>query len=133
MNFILLVLISIVVFLAIDMVWLVKIAPQLYKKLIGHLMAPKFKGLPALLFYVVFMIGFVFFVINPALIAESWTTALLNAALFGLVTYGTYDLTNWATLKEWPYQIVIIDMAWGTFLSSVSAMVVFFIGTWLGL
>lgn len=132
MDFILLVLLSIVVFLAIDMAWLVKIAPQLYKRYIGHLMAPKFKGLPALLFYVLFMIGFVFFVINPALAANSVTTLLINAALFGVVTYGTYDLTNWATLKDWPYQIVIIDMAWGTFLSSISGLAVFFIANWWG-
>ena len=133
MDFIVLVLMSMVVFLGVDLLWLVKIAPKMYKKFIGHLMAPKFNGIAALLFYSMFMVGFVFFVVQPGIISGSWTTTLGLAAMFGMVTYGTYDLTNWATLKDWPAAIVAIDMVWGTFLSSASALIVFVLANWWGI
>lgn len=133
MRFILLVLLSMIIFLGVDMLWLVKIAPKMYKTFIGHLMAPKFNGIAALLFYLLFMTGFVFFVVNPGLASGNWLTIVGLAAMFGLVTYGTYDLTNWATLKEWPAPLVAIDMAWGTFLSSASALIVFLLANWWGI
>ncbi|MEA5000033.1 MAG: DUF2177 family protein [Candidatus Limiplasma sp.] len=113
------------IFLVIDMVWLVVIARKLYADRLGYLMAPKTNFLAAFLFYALFIIGLMVFVINPALAAGSWQKALLPGLLFGLVTYATYDLTNLATVKDWPVLITVIDLAWGSAVSGVTALLGF--------
>ena len=100
------------VFLIIDGVWLLVIAKKLYAQYLGYLMAEKPKLLAALVFYLLFVLGLLAFVVNPALAAGSWTAALLPGLLFGLITYATYDLTNLATVKDWPVLITVIDLAW---------------------
>jgi uncharacterized membrane protein len=119
--------ITLVVFLAIDMVWLTVIAKKLYADKLGYLMAPKANLIAALLFYLLFVAGLMVFVVNPALTAGSWTHALLRGFLFGLVTYATYDLTNLATVKDWPLLITVIDLVWGTFVSGATAVLSFLV------
>jgi uncharacterized membrane protein len=119
--------IALVIFLAIDMVWLMLIAKSLYAQHLGYLMAPKAKLLVAFLFYLLFVVGLQFFVLNPALASGSWKTALFAGMFFGLVTYATYDLTNLATVKDWPVLITAIDLVWGSFVSGVTALLSFLV------
>ena len=109
--------IVLVVFFAIDMVWLGVIAKNLYAKYLGYLMAPQVNWIAAVLFYLLFILGLLVFVIEPALIQQDLLKLILSAALFGLVTYATYDLTNLATIKDWPMVITLIDLTWGMSLS----------------
>jgi uncharacterized membrane protein len=117
--------ITFVVFMAIDLVWLGFIAKNLYSKYLGYIMTDKVNWGAAILFYVLFIIGLLFFVISPALDKNSWTYALGAGALYGLLTYATYDLTNLATLKDWPITITVIDMIWGTTLASLTSIISF--------
>ncbi len=114
--------ITLVVFLAIDMVWLTVIAKRFYAEKLGYLMAPKTNLVAALLFYMLFVVGLLVFVIGPALAAGSWLQALLAGLFFGLVTYATYDLTNLATIKDWPVVITLIDLVWGSFVSGITSV-----------
>lgn len=119
--------IALMTFLAIDMIWLAFIAKNFYQKHIGFLMTPNINWTAAILFYLLFVVGIVIFVVTPAINSKSWTYALIYGALFGLVTYATYDLTNLATIKGWPVLITIIDMIWGMSLSALVSVVSFFI------
>lgn len=119
--------IALVVFFLIDIVWLVVVARKLYQQELGYIMSEKPNWIVAALFYLIFIAGLVFFVINPALAKNNWTYALLVGMLFGLITYSTYDLTNLATLKDWPIKITIIDLIWGTSLGGLVSTVTFFI------
>jgi uncharacterized membrane protein len=119
--------ISISVFLAIDMVWLTLIAKNFYAKHIGYLMAKNPNLLAALIFYLIFIAGLVFFVITPALDKKMWIQALLAGAFFGLVTYATYDLTNLATIKDWPLIVTIVDLIWGMFVSATVSVATYFL------
>ncbi len=118
---------TLVVFAIIDFVWLGFIAKDLYRNGIGHLMAETPNWTAAVLFYLLFIVGLVFFAVSPALDADAWTRAALNGALFGFFCYATYDLTNLATLKGWPVSIVLADMVWGAFVSGVAATAGYFI------
>ncbi|HOI47142.1 MAG TPA: DUF2177 family protein [Bacilli bacterium] len=119
--------IAIVVFFAIDIVWLALVAKKTYQTYLGHLLKKDTDWIAAIVFYLIFIAGIVFFVINPAIEKNSWSYALGVGALFGLITYSTYDLTNLATLKDWPVKITIIDLVWGSFLTSMTSLVVFLI------
>ena len=110
--------VAIVAFTVLDVIWLGTVAKDLYAAHIGHLLAPKANLPAAVAFYAIFLAGLVFFVILPAIAEGSWTKALLVGAAFGFVTYATWDLTNLAVLKDFPFSIVPIDMAWGTFLAA---------------
>jgi uncharacterized membrane protein len=115
--------IAFVFFFAIDLLWLGIVAKDIYQRYIGHLLKPDVNWVAAILFYLLFIGGLVFFVLMPAVDSGSWVKALYLGALFGFITYATYDLTNLATLKDWPIQITIIDLIWGTFLgASVSTL-----------
>lgn len=126
-------LIALPVFLGIDMVWLLFIAKSFYAKQIGYLMAKNTNLLAAFIFYLIFIAGLIFFVIAPALDKKMWTHALLAGAFFGLVTYATYDLTNLATIKNWPIVITIVDLIWGMVLSSSVSVITYFIARKIGL
>lgn len=117
--------IALAVFLVIDMIWLVWIARGLYKKELGYLMAEKVNMVAAFVFYMIFILGVVVFVVNPAVDNGKWHHALLYGLLFGFVTYSTYDLTNLATVKNWPIKITVIDLIWGSCVSSVTALVTY--------
>ncbi|HWQ05067.1 MAG TPA: DUF2177 family protein [Longilinea sp.] len=110
-------LVTLAAFFAIDMLWLGLAARSFYQQQLGFLMTPNPIWSVAVLFYLLFVVGLMFFVIVPGLNANSLKATLFKAALFGLITYATYDLTNLATLKDWPVLISIVDMLWGTFLS----------------
>lgn len=105
-------------FLFIDFIWLTKVAPKLYKEQIGHLMADKPNLGAAGLFYLLYIIGLVVFVVQPAVAKQSVAFAATRGALFGLVAYATFDLTSMAVLKDWPLKITVIDLAWGTILTA---------------
>jgi len=122
-----------VVFAAIDAVWLSLVANKFYKSQIGTLLLDKPNFVAAVLFYVIFLIGLVVFVINPALVAGNWKVALGLGALFGFVCYATYDLTNLATLKGFPVKLVIVDLIWGTTVTATVSLVTYYIATkWFG-
>jgi uncharacterized membrane protein len=127
MKYILLYVLNFLVFLAIDAVWLLFIAKNLYAKEIGHLMAEKALLLPALIFYLLFVVGVLIFAVIPGYEAQSISKTLMLSALFGLMTYATYDLTNLATLKDWPLKVTIIDIIWGTSLSTVTGLAGYYI------
>ena len=116
-----------VVFFAIDLVWLGVIAKNLYAKHLGYLMAPSVNWIAAVLFYLLFILGLLVFVVEPALVKQNLAELILMAALFGLVTYATYDLTNLATVKDWPVIITLIDLAWGMSLSVLVSTISYFI------
>jgi len=111
-----------VVFLAMDAVWLSVMADRLYRPSIGHLMrADGFSTAPAVLFYVLYVAGAVAFAVRPGLESGSAAVALGWGALLGLLAYATYDLTNQATLRDWPWQVTIADLCWGTFVTAVAS------------
>ncbi len=111
---------SLIVFLGIDAVWLGVVARNFYPKHIGHLMSDKPNLLVALVFYLIYIFGLVFLVLIPNR-ESGMTKTLLLAALYGLCTYATYDLTNQATLKSWPPLVTVIDLIWGTALTTAVA------------
>lgn len=124
-KFIKLFLIAFFVFLAIDAVWLVLIAKDFYAAQLGFIMTPEVNFVAAFVFYVLFIIGNIVLVVKPALEKKSWKMALLNGALLGLVSYATYDLTNLATLKDWPILVTVVDLIWGTFVASAVSVITY--------
>jgi uncharacterized membrane protein len=110
---------SLITFVIIDGIWLAFIAKNFYQKHIGHLLSSQVNFGPAILFYLLFLLGILIFCVSPAIEKDSLLTAILLGAFFGLITYATYDLTNWATLKDWPVIVVLVDMLWGTVLASI--------------
>lgn len=118
-----------VVFFIIDIIWLALIARKLYQDQIGFLLKTDVNWVAAMLFYVLFIVGLVVFVIMPSVDGLSLSKAMLLGAFFGLVTYATYDLTNLATMKDWPLSITIIDLAWGTFLGFSTSTLTYLIYT----
>ena len=110
------------VMIAIDLLWLGVIAKPLYRDGIGHLMSDTPNIPAAVLFYLMFPVGLMIFAVVPNAGSPEWTKTLVAGALFGLFTYATYDLTNLATLKGWPIGLAALDVAWGTLVSSVSAL-----------
>ena len=119
--------IALPVFFAIDMTWIGVVAKGFYAKQIGLLLKPEVNWLAAIIFYLLFILGLVFFVIMPAIEKGSWTYALAFGALFGLICYATYDLTNLAVAKDWPLMVTIVDLAWGAVLASSVSVITYFI------
>lgn len=119
--------IALPVFFAIDMVWLGLVAKNFYKNQIGFLMKTDINWTAAILFYLLFIVGLVLFVIAPAIEKSSWIYALIFGALFGLISYATYDLTNLATLKDWPLLVTIVDLAWGATLGALVSVITYLI------
>ncbi len=112
---------ALLVFFLADMVWLGTMVSRLYRPTLGDILLSGVNVPPAILFYLLYPVGLVIFAIVPALKSGNITTALLLGALFGFFTYGTYDLTNQATLRNWSTTLTIVDMAWGSFLGGISA------------
>jgi len=121
MNFLIAYVITATVFLVIDFVWLSYIATDMFQKSLGHLLADQPNLIVAAGFYIFYCIGIVFFAVMPALEKGEWITAALYGAFFGLIAYGTYEMTNLATLRDWPVKTAIVDMVWGTALTGLSA------------
>jgi uncharacterized membrane protein len=104
---------------AMDFFWLTQVGPFLYKPVLGPILVAEPRMVPAVLFYLLYIIGVVYFAVVPALNERRWQTALVRGGLLGIFDYATYDLTNQATLIVWATKITVLDMAWGTFLSGV--------------
>ena len=130
--FIKLYLIALPIFFAIDIIWLGFIGKSFYTQQIGFLMKPNINWIAAIFFYLLFIVGLVIFVISPAIEKSSWVLALFSGALFGLITYATYDLTNLATLKDWPLLVTVVDLAWGAVLAASVSIVTYFIANSIG-
>ena len=124
--------ITLPVFFVIDMIWLGLVAKNFYSQHLGFLMRPDINWTAAIIFYLLFIAGLVLFVISPSVEGQSWVRAVVYGALFGLVTYSTYDLTNLATVKDWPLIVTIVDLIWGTVLSASVSVVSYVIAIKLG-
>ncbi len=118
-----------IAFLLIDLLWLGVVAKDTYRDGLGHLLTDKVQAWAAALFYVLYIAGITLYAMRPALITGRIATATQQGALFGFFCYMTYELTNYALLKDWPLNLVFIDIAWGTVLTSLAAS----IGTWVAL
>jgi uncharacterized membrane protein len=119
------------VFFVIDMAWLGFIAKDLYRKHLSVFLSDQVNWTAALIFYFLFVIGVFIFAILPAVEKDSVRTALLLGGLFGFFTYATYDLTNLATLKNWPVFIVLVDVVWGFVLTGMVSTAGFYIVKWI--
>jgi uncharacterized membrane protein len=119
---------AIVSMLVIDLIWLSIMMKPFYQKHIGHLLSETPNLMPAIIFYLIFIFGLVFLVIMPAISGNfSYVKLFIYGAIFGLVAYGTYDLTNHATMKNWPAIVTIVDLIWGTLLTGSVAVIAKFV------
>ena len=114
---------TIIFMFVIDLIWLSQIAQPLYQAGIGHLMAAEPKLGFAALFYLVFVFGLMWFAVRPNSLAKGLKSTFIAGALFGFFVYASYDLTNLALLKDWPLNLSLIDMTWGTILSGICAAI----------
>lgn len=112
--------ITLLIFLGIDAIWLGGVAPAFYRSQIGHLMAETINLPAAVVFYFLYVATLVYFAVDPAVRVDNVKEGLLRGALFGLAAYGTYDLTNLATLRDWPVLVTVVDLAWGTVLTATT-------------
>ncbi|MGA8068175.1 MAG: DUF2177 family protein [Terriglobales bacterium] len=124
--------IALPIFFAVDMVWLGVAAKSFYARQIGFLMKANVNWAAAILFYLLFIAGLVVFVVAPAVERGSWLRALLFGALFGLITYATYDLTNLATLKDWPLAVTVVDLIWGMVLAASVSVASYLVAAKIG-
>jgi uncharacterized membrane protein len=125
-------LLTVPVFLAIDLLWLGVFAKDFYQTQLADFLGPV-NWTPAIIFYLLFIVGIIVFAVLPALEAGSVVRAMVLGALFGALAYATYDLTNMATLRDWPLIVVVVDIIWGAILSGTVATASFYIGKNLGL
>ena len=119
---------SLIALVAIDLVWLLGLAKNLYRDQMGDLMASEPKLLAGLAFYLIYALGVCIFVIVPALSKQSFLYALQYGALFGFFCYMTYDLTNLAVIRNFPTQLAFVDIAWGSFVTALSAGIAYWVG-----
>ena len=117
-----------VTLIAIDLIWLLGIAKNLYRDQMGDLMASEPKLIAGLAFYLLYALGVCIFVIVPALSKQSWIYALQYGALFGLFCYMTYDLTNLAVIRNFPAQLAFVDIAWGSFVTAACSGIAYWVG-----
>ncbi|MGM0652263.1 MAG: DUF2177 family protein [Bacillota bacterium] len=127
-KFVLIYLVVLAAFFVIDMIWLGLVAKKFYRDQLGHLMSAGVNWPAAIIFYLLFILGLVFFIVYPAVEEGSWFYALWTGAFFGLICYATYDLTNLATLKNWPVKATIVDLIWGSSLSGILGLIGFLYG-----
>jgi uncharacterized membrane protein len=131
MKYLLHFLLTVPIFFAVDIVWLGFLGKPFYQKYLGHLMAEKVNWTAAIIFYFLFIVGILIFAVYPALRVDKVSYAIGYGALFGFFTYMTYELTNLAVLKDWPWQIVPIDILWGVVLCTLVSLGSFYIGKWI--
>ena len=118
---------ALLTFILADFAWLGTMSSRLYKPVLGDILLARFNLMPAAIFYLLYPIGLVIFAVSPALKTGNLLAALLFGALFGLFTYGTYDLTNQSTLRNWTTSLTLIDLAWGGVLGAVTAACTFMV------
>lgn len=115
-------------FLVADAVWMAGFAIELFQRHLGHILAPQVNFLPVILFYLIYVAGVIVLAVRPAWASASGKTALLLGSMLGLVAYGTYDLTNWALIRDWPAIITVMDMVWGTCLTGTASLIGYLVG-----
>ena len=123
---------SALAFVAADAVWLTLAGPRLYRPVLGPLLADRLNGAAAIAFYLIYLVGVVALAVAPALRTGQWKTAAWSGLVLGVVAYGTYDLTNQATLRLWATKLTVIDMTWGGVLTALAATVGFLIARKVG-
>jgi uncharacterized membrane protein len=128
-NILFMYLLTLLVFFLIDMVWLGLVAKNFYRRYLGDMLSPKVNWPAAILFYLLFIAGLLLFVIEPA--QGRALQALWKGAFFGLIAYATYDLTNLATLENWPLMVTVVDLVWGTVLGAAVSFFSVTLGRWL--
>jgi len=111
------------VFLVVDLVWIGFIARTFYQDQLGFILASSPNWIAAIIFYLMFVAGLLFFVVIPGLKNNGLKESLFRAALFGILTYGTYDLTNLALIEGWPVLVTVVDIIWGMVLSVIVCLV----------
>jgi len=121
--------VSVPVFFIVDMIWLGVIARGFYRKALEPLLTPNINWTAAIIFYFLFLVGVLVFALLPGMEKKSLIYTVGMAALFGFISYATYDLTNLATLRDWPLMLSIVDMMWGSFLSASTAGLTYLIMT----
>lgn len=119
------------IFFVIDILWLGVIAKGFYRRKLDFILNPQVNWKAAFIFYLIYIAGILFFAVRPAVLRNSWGQAAVLGALFGFFTYATYDLTNLATIKNWPLAIVVVDILWGVCLCTLVALLSFAISKWL--
>lgn len=123
--------VSFMVFLLVDLVWLKYLAGPFYRRKLDPLLMDRARMTPALIFYLLFVLGNLVFVVYPTLTTGSLTDLLMKGVLYGTVCYGTYDLTNYATLKDWPLSVTLLDLSWGAVVSTITALAGYYSGQYL--
>jgi uncharacterized membrane protein len=118
-------LVAALIFVIIDAIWIAVIANKFYKSQIGNLLRAKPDFVAAAVFYLLYLYGLLYFVVEPGLKADSFSFVVTHGALLGLVMYATYDLTNLSTLKGWTRKLTVVDMAWGTILTAAVSTITF--------
>ncbi|MEO1262006.1 MAG: DUF2177 family protein [Bacteroidota bacterium] len=127
-KYILLYLLAAIVFFSIDMVWLGILAQDFYENHIGFVLSDEVNWMAAAAFYLIYLSGILYFAIIPNFKQGNWKGALVQGAMFGFFCYATYDLTNMATIIEWPLIVVVVDLTWGTFLTGSTAVLTHILG-----
>jgi uncharacterized membrane protein len=122
---------SLIVFLVVDFIWLGWVAQPFYHRQLGELLSQRVNWPAAIAFYFVYIVGLMIFCILPALQRNSMSSAMVLGGLFGFFTYATYELTNYALIRNWPAPLVPVDIAWGVFLCTVVALGGYWVGRWL--
>ncbi len=118
-----------IIFFAIDILWIGFVAKDFYRQKLGFIFTGDINWPAAIIFYLIYIGGILYFAVNPALEKQNWQLALLNGAIFGLMCYATYDLTNMATIRQWPLIVVIVDVVWGVVLTGSVSLLSYFAGT----
>lgn len=119
------------IFFVIDILWLGVIAKGFYRRHLGFILSPQVNWIAAVIFYLIYIVGILFFAVRPAVSDNSWGKAAALGAMFGFFTYATYDLTNLATIKNWPLVIVVVDILWGVCLCALVSLASFGISKFL--
>ncbi len=132
MKYISLFVLTTVIFFAIDMVWLGVISKNFYREKLGFIFTGEVNWIPAIIFYFIYIFGILYFAVIPGFSTGNWKLVLLNGAFLGFLCYATYDLTNMATIKQWPLIVVIVDIIWGTVLTGSVAVISYLLASkWL--
>ena len=122
---------TLVAFLTIDMVWLSLMVRRFYGKHLGSMLSPRPIWSVVILFYLLFVCGVLVFVVLPVLQSGSSKRVILLGILYGLITYGTYGLTNLAIIKDWPWIVTVVDICWGIILATTVSYIGFLAGKFL--
>jgi uncharacterized membrane protein len=122
---------SLLVFLAVDFIWLGWLAQSFYQRQLGELLSQRVNWPAAIAFYMIYIVGLMIFCVAPALSRVSLVSAMVLGALYGFFTYATYELTNYALIRNWPAALVPVDIAWGLVLCTIVSTGGYLVGRWL--